>query len=74
MMGGELVSIMDTHFMTELDVNGLRRISGNDWGKEFCLIFYLEVTIRLSYALCRHAQKYIGLDGLFKINFISNGI
>jgi len=46
-----------------------------EWlGKEFCLIFYLEATIGLSYALHHHAQKYIGLNGFFKINVLSNGI
>ena len=63
MRGGELVSFMNKHFMTELDVDGLHRISRKDWWKEFCLIFYLEATIRLSYVLRCHAQKYIGLDG-----------
>ena len=59
---------------SELDVNGLCRISRNDWGQEFCLIFYLEATIGLLYVLYCHAQKYIGLDGFFKINFVSNNI
>jgi len=65
---------MNMHFVTKLDVDGLCGITRNDWGKEFCLIFYLEATIRLSYVLHRHAQKYTGLDGFFKINFVSNGI
>ena len=68
------MSFMDTHFVTELDADGLCRISRNDWGKELCLIFYHESTIRLSYVLHHHAQKYIGLDGFFKINFVSNSI
>jgi len=74
MKGSELVLFMNTHFMMELDVDGLCRISRNDWGKEFCLICYLEATIGLLYALCHHAQKYIGLDSFFKINFVSNSI
>ena len=74
MRESELMLFMDTHFMTELDANGLRRISRNNWGKEFCLIFHLEAAIRLSYVLCHHAQKYVGLDGFFKIYFVSNGI
>jgi hypothetical protein len=55
-------------------VDRLCRITRNDRRKEFCLIFYLEATIRLSYVLCRHAQKYIGLDGFFKIYSVSSGI
>ena len=74
MRESELVLVMNAHFVTELDADGLCRISRNDWGKEFCFIFYLEATIRLSYTLRHHAQKYIGLNGFFKINFISNGI
>jgi hypothetical protein len=65
---------MNMHSITELDVDGLCRISRNNWGKELCLIFYLEATIGLFYVLHHHAQKYIGLDGFFKINFVSNSI
>jgi len=37
--GSELVLFMKMHPMTELGVDGLCRISRDDWGKEFCLIF-----------------------------------
>jgi hypothetical protein len=56
----EFVSFMDMHFVAELDGDVLCRTTRNDWGKEFCFIFYLETTIRLSYVLRLHAQKYIG--------------
>jgi hypothetical protein len=57
MRESELVLFMDTHFVVELDVDGLCRITRNDQGKEFCLILYLEATIRLLYALHHHAQN-----------------
>ena len=71
--GSELVSFMNMHSMTELDAYRLCRISRNDWGKEFCLIFYLEATI----GLCMHLvvmPRNIGLNGFFKINAVSNSI
>ena len=40
MRESELMSFMDMHFVAELDGDGLCRISRNDWGEEFCLIFY----------------------------------
>ena len=65
---------MKMHSMTELDVDELCRISRNDWGKEFYLIFSFEATIGLLYALGHHAQKYKGVDGFFKIDSVSNNI
>ena len=74
MRRGELVLFMKMHSVTELDVDGMCGISRDDWGKEFCLIFYHGFTIRILYALVCHAQKYIGLNGFFEIDLVTNCI